>query len=1220
MTSTAAFSPVVLCLLLGLATVAGAAPPINDNFADASEIVTAPIDGRQTKSFVGTTVDATVEPGEDNNAALGPVNDRGTVWWKWTCPGDVPTDVELHVYSWTASLAAGAFQGDSVANLTTMSPVMSDPFYHPAMDQVFEAGVVFMTAQPGVTYWFAIMPKAGTVEPTSPIEGEIITIPTPPRIPHDIFRGRQGLAGILAITQENNIEASVEPGEPLGFGTGSLDATLWFAWRAPTNGEVKITLSASTPGLNLGVQYWRGTNLTTLTAATASEFGGIPVAAGETINFQVGSVQPAGGGTAVRGFFTLTFTFERPAATSPNDAFQNALPVTAPYYEYVASFRGATSESGETLASPGATSTLWWKFTAPGAGILDLRRPVCEYQVGFPITVDVYEGQQLNSLQPVASVHESHYPVQAGGTYAIRISTPPVSSGLLLFMSRFYSNTNDAFAGSEQLEGVPFTYFGNFTLATREPGEPLEGPGNTVWMSWAAPGTGRVYYSMARAFQSQAVEVFTGASLPSLKRVPLAHVINDIWSILAFEGTVYHFRFQGSADDFVFHLDLAPFVPATNDNFASAQEIKGNGLLGVPMSVMDATMEPLEPLHWGTGPQKSLWWKWTAPLAGNLYVYHASLAGEVLLALYQGASVDSLRLVVKATNSLNGFVVSAGQTYYLAGAVPADALGDIALYMQLQTPPAQPNNILPGNIFKEPSWEGTGIFGTLFWGMSGSIGGIVNGFGAPDGVTWLELGGGARIWQDVPTVPGHQYAVRFACAGGVHMQIWADGQLAGTLMIPHEDGGYWHWPEFTFVATNTTTRVLFDALNGAQMDAFSLVDRTAPPSIVTPPLSVSAFAGGTALFTVGANGSDPLRYQWSRNGQALPGQTNRTLTLANVTAADVGTYTVEVMNAFGTAGSGPVTLTVNPATDVTVLVQPYGDTIPVGGFYQFRVVAIGQPPLTYQWFFNGSPVDSATNRIFELQPVTRENTGSYEVRVRNLAGTTWSLPATLDVVTNVTGGGVINFDNRRIQGPTGEYSVPIFDLDEVTPLNGGSFKAQLYAGTNAESLRPVGPPSSFRSGFAAGYFTSQLLGLPNIPVGGQALIQVRAWDALVGATYEEARVLGGKFGRSGTFEVTTGGQGVGASLVGLTTFSLRAGMPSFTVGQIAFIDRLPGGRIRWALEGEPGFRYVIEKSRPDEQRAWRPFLLLTNDTGTVFFEDHANTGASSSFYRARILD
>jgi hypothetical protein len=143
--------------------------------------------------------------------------------------------------------------------------------------------------------------------------------------------------------------------------------------------------------------------------------------------------------------------------------------------------------------------------------------------------------------------------------------------------------------------------------------------------------------------------------------------------------------------------------------------------------------------------------------------------------------------------------------------------------------------------------------------------------------------------------------------------------------------------------------------------------------------------------------------------------------------------------------------------------------------------------------------------------------------------------------------------------------------------------------------------------------------LPTVPPGSNAVLQVRAWDGNKGSTYEEARALGGRFGKSELLTIALGGGLMPpANLDGLLSFSLRAGMPQFASGQIAFVERQPENVMVWSHRGEPGFRYVIEKSTHGFE--WRPYLVITNATTTATFTDSASSGSAASFYRSRILD
>jgi hypothetical protein len=91
-------------------------------------------------------------------------------------------------------------------------------------------------------------------------------------------------------------------------------------------------------------------------------------------------------------------------------------------------------------------------------------------------------------------------------------------------------------------------------------------------------------------------------------------------------------------------------------------------------------------------------------------------------------------------------------------------------------------------------------------------------------------------------------------------------------------------------------------------------------SIATQPASLGVMAGSNATFTVAANGTAPLRYQWRKNGSNLSGATNSSLTVTNAQPTHAGNYTVVVSNSVAAATSTVATLTVNlPDTTVPTL-------------------------------------------------------------------------------------------------------------------------------------------------------------------------------------------------------------------------------------------------------------------------------------------------------------
>jgi hypothetical protein len=114
-----------------------------------------------------------------------------------------------------------------------------------------------------------------------------------------------------------------------------------------------------------------------------------------------------------------------------------------------------------------------------------------------------------------------------------------------------------------------------------------------------------------------------------------------------------------------------------------------------------------------------------------------------------------------------------------------------------------------------------------------------------------------------------------------------------------------------WIYSNNTATV--SLTNGAWVDEVTFTNGNIAPGIFTHPSDVTVLQGRDASFSVIAAGTPPLHYRWFRNDVSLGGPlTNSTLTLASITPAQVGAYSVQVSNVAGTAISSSATLTVLP--------------------------------------------------------------------------------------------------------------------------------------------------------------------------------------------------------------------------------------------------------------------------------------------------------------------
>ena len=243
----------------------------------------------------------------------------------------------------------------------------------------------------------------------------------------------------------------------------------------------------------------------------------------------------------------------------------------------------------------------------------------------FTPAITLYEGATLGTLAAVAPLNNYRYRLQAGREYALQMASGPVPGGAFSIDTRFFSLTNDFFAGSTHLEGTNITFVGNLTAGTSEAGEPDPGYTNTIWASWAAPFTGRARFSRTVVSWAQPVKIYLGPTLDRLQPVRFVGMDNGRYDFLAVEGMVYHFQISGSGDECTLSLQLNPWEQLTNDVFASARQLVGQNVYQQEwIPIAEATAELGEPAHLGGAPFKSLWWKWTAPTHGNASFFRSA--------------------------------------------------------------------------------------------------------------------------------------------------------------------------------------------------------------------------------------------------------------------------------------------------------------------------------------------------------------------------------------------------------------------------------------------------------------------------------------------------------------------------------------------------------------------------------------------------------------------
>jgi sugar lactone lactonase YvrE len=141
----------------------------------------------------------------------------------------------------------------------------------------------------------------------------------------------------------------------------------------------------------------------------------------------------------------------------------------------------------------------------------------------------------------------------------------------------------------------------------------------------------------------------------------------------------------------------------------------------------------------------------------------------------------------------------------------------------------------------------------------------------------------------------------------------------------------------------------------------------AAPAITSQPASLSVAIGASATFTVAATGVPAPTYQWLLDGNYVAGATNPSLTISSVQSSNLGSYTVVVSNASGSATSSAATLSSPgvtptaapaPATLVNISTRAQvstGADVEIVGF-----VVSGPPGSTEQLLVRGDGVSLAS--------------------------------------------------------------------------------------------------------------------------------------------------------------------------------------------------------------------------------------------------------------------
>jgi hypothetical protein len=477
----ALFSALTLCL--AFAGTATAAPPANDDFADAV------VFNQNTANGSGTTIDATAETSEQLDPGL---SETFSVWYRATAPEDGTMILDTCPASGSSASQprVAVYTGTTIGNLTL---------------QGNGSCRIATGVEAEVTYHFSVNPQSA--EERAAFDYTYRFLPPPA---NDDFADAVVLQGARdGANPAHNFGATLEAGEP-PHGSGVSGTSAWYEWTAPATGGVTVDACNSDNYYVTVVAAYTGDavdNLTSLNDGQETCRVRIETTAGTTYRF------------AVDGHFYAGGQFElrlNSAARPANDDFADAQDITGTNIQLAGNTLGASVEDGEP--TPDADASVWFRWTAPADGAIRLKDPCRLMTTRFA----VFTGTALGDLDLVKNGECGiGFAAEAGVTYSIAVSSAKLY-GFGEFQARLRSFPvldNDDFADARALTGETVDEAAHNVVATREPDDPHADGENSVWFKWTAPATQEYTIDTCGSQMDTVLGVYTGDDLANLTLV-----------------------------------------------------------------------------------------------------------------------------------------------------------------------------------------------------------------------------------------------------------------------------------------------------------------------------------------------------------------------------------------------------------------------------------------------------------------------------------------------------------------------------------------------------------------------------------------------------------------------------------------------------------------------------------------------------------------------------
>jgi len=506
------------------------------------------------------------------------------------------------------------------------------------------------------------------------------------------------------------------------------------------------------------------------------------------------------------------------------------------------------------------------------------------------------------------------FTVTAGTTYRIAVdggtlSIDPEGSIVLSLRLATTAPPNDTFANSIAITGLTNTVTGDNLGATIETGEPSNSSTlRSVWWKWTAPTNATVTLTTTGSAFAPGLAVYRGTAVSALTAV------SPTSPFQALAGTNYQIRVSGSANEAGFvTLNLSAVPRPLNDAFTNRTTITGltNTVTGHNIG---ATTDAGEFLPYIGMAGHTVWWSWTAPTNAAVFIDTTGSSISTIIAVQVGTSVSGLSSISTAFElSQRYFRAVAGVTYHLAVDGNSSAWGNIVL--NLRAVPTQANDSF-SNRFS-------------IAGMTNQVQGYT--LGATREVGEPPHAGnslGRTVWWtwNAPTNGN----VRLEWTGPANVFVYQGTAVSNLTLVPSISTNGYPLSALTFLGQAGESYQIAVEGTGAPSDYTLGLKQSFPaaPEIQASPVGTTIPTRRTTAFSVTAGGTIPLRYQWRKDGQDIPGATNTAFTITSTQTTNSGVYSVVITNNYGSVVSSGAALTVIPPP----INDDFYNALPLSGF------------------------------------------------------------------------------------------------------------------------------------------------------------------------------------------------------------------------------------------------------------------------------------------------